>query len=66
MLNLKFQRVSKEWTQDVLASKSNVAKNYISLAENKRLIPTPQMQLKLANALGWSDAPAKLFEEKED
>lgn len=66
MINLKLQRLRKDWTQQDLASKSSVAKNYISLAENKRLIPTPQMQVKLANALEWKEEPLKLFNESED
>ena len=66
MINLEYERRQKGLSQRKLAECTRVGQNYISFAESRGFVPAEGTQKKLADFLGWNDAPAKLFEEKED
>lgn len=65
MIELKRQRVLKEWTQRRLAQESGISQNYIAFAETRGFIPYPSQQKKLAAALGWAGNPEDLFANVE-
>ena len=54
--NLKFYREKKGWTQRVLSDVSHVDENYISRIEREKSVPSVEVMVDLALALGLTMA----------
>lgn len=61
-LNILYYRRQKGLTQEQLADKANYSKNHIQRVETAKAVPSVEILLDIAEALGIP--AAKLFEER--
>ena len=65
MIRLEYERKANGLTQKRLAELAGMKAEQISAIERGRTFVWDGWKTRLANALGWEDEPAKLFENVE-
>ena len=65
MLELKYQRLVREWSQAELSKRACIPRSYISMIESRRLFPYDKYLERLASAFDVDD-PSVLLEEHQE
>ena len=60
--NLKTMRTVRKLTQEQLADKAMTSPAFISHLETGKMLPTPDLEKRLKEALGWGELEEKAFE----